>query len=66
MTILEASDTLAADAMRAHFYESLLDFWKKHPNCKVILRARSNGISEDGVTYIAGTANSGRSKPAAW
>ena len=52
VTILEASETLAADAMRAHFYESLLDFWKKHPNCKVILRARSNGISEDGVTYI--------------
>ena len=52
VTVLEASDTLAKQAMRAHFYESLMDFLHTHPNCKTILQATCNGITEDGVTYI--------------
>lgn len=52
VTVLEESAVLARDAVRVHFYEEFQQALSKHVNCKVILQARCNKISETGATYV--------------
>ncbi len=52
VTVLEASDILARDAVRVHFYDEFLQVLAKHTHCKTILQARCNRITDKGVTYI--------------
>ena len=52
VTVLEQAKVLAPTAQRVHFDTMYNEAWEKHKNCKAILEARCNGITEDGATYI--------------
>ena len=52
VTVLEQAKVLAPTAQRVHFDTMYNEAWEKHKNCKAILEALCNGITDDGATYI--------------